>query len=77
MAQFDQDPAQAMRAIRQQAQTLKAFAVKNGDAKLAIAAGGLEAFMGAGAVTKAGLAQPIGAIMALGQPAPQQMARAS
>jgi len=77
MSQFDQDPAQAMRAIRQQAQTLKTVAVKTGDAKLAIAAGGLEAFMGAGAVTKGGLAQPIGAIMALVQPAPAQMARAS
>lgn len=77
MSQFDQDPAQATRAIRQQAQTLKSVAVKAGDAKLAIAAGGLEAFMAAGAVTKGGLAQPIGAIMALVQPAPAQMARAS
>jgi two-component system, response regulator PdtaR len=77
MAQFDQDPAQATRAIRQQAQTLKAFAVKTSDAKLAIAAGGLEAFMAAGAVTKAGLAQPVGAIMALNTPTPASMARAS
>ncbi|WP_336970446.1 response regulator [Brevundimonas aurantiaca] len=67
MAQFDQDPAQATRAIRQQAQTLKTVAIKSGDARLAIAAGGLEAFMDGGGVTKAGLAQPVGAILALTQ----------
>jgi len=77
LAQFDQDPAQATRAIRQQAQTLKAFAVKKGDAKLAIAAGGLEAFMAAGAVTKAGLVQPVNAIMVLNQAEAATMARAS
>ena len=76
MAQFDQDPSQATRAIRQQAETLKALAVRIADAKLAIAAGGLQAYMAAGPATKAGLAQPIGAIMALA-PAPAPMARAS
>jgi len=77
LSQFDQDPAQATRAIRQQAETLKAVAVKTADAKLAIAAGGLEAYMAAGSVTKLGLTAPIGAIMTLAQPAPTAMARAS
>lgn len=75
MTQFDQDPTQAMRAIRRQAETLKAAAVRSGDARLAIAAAGLEGYMAAGPATKAGLAQPIGAILTLGQPAPA--ARAS
>ncbi|MBA4807825.1 response regulator [Brevundimonas sp.] len=78
IAQFDQDPAQAVRSIHQQAQTLKTVAVKAGDAKLAIAAGGLEAFMKGGAVTKAGLTKPIGEIMSMAaQAAPARMARAS
>ena len=78
IAQFDQDPAQAVRAIQQQAQTLKVLAVRAGDAKLAIAAGGLEAFMGSGAVTKAGLTQPIDDILATARLAPvAEMARAS
>ncbi len=78
IAQFDQDPAQAARAIQQQAQTLKTLAVKSGDAKLAISAGGLEAFMASGAVTKAGLAHPIDEILATARLAPAaEMARAS
>ena len=75
MSQFDQDPMQATRAIRQQAETLKAVGAKIGDAKLAIAAAGLEGYLASGPSTKAGLAQPVGAILALGQPAP--VARAS
>lgn len=81
MSQFDQDTAQALRAIRQQASTLKAVAVKTADTKLAIAAGGLEAYVASGAVTKSGLAQPIGGIMALtqagAQASAQPIARAS
>ena len=42
MTQFDQDPMQAVRAIRQQAATLKCLAVRTADAKLAIAAAALE-----------------------------------
>lgn len=76
LSQFDQDPTQAIRAIRQQAETLKAVAVKTADAKLAIAAGGLEAYMAGGSVTKVGLTAPIGAIMTLAQPEPA-VARAS
>ena len=71
------DSVEATRAIRQQAATLKAVAVKTSDTQLAIAAGGLEAYMTAGPATKAGLAQPIGAIMALAQPSAAPMARAS
>ncbi len=74
MSQFDQDPMQATRAIRQQAETLKAVAIKAADAKLAIAAAGLEGYLSAGPATKAGLALPIGAILALGKPV--SMARA-
>ena len=68
LTQFDQDPPQALRALRQQAETLKGVAVKAGDARLAIAAAGLESYLASGAVTKAGLAQPVGAIIALGEP---------
>ena len=35
LTQFDQDPMQAVRAIRQQAATLKGLAVRTADAKLA------------------------------------------
>lgn len=78
LAQFDQDPAQAVRAIGQQAQTLRTVAVKVGDAKLAIAAGGLEAFMASGVMSKAGLAQPINEILAVARISPAaDMARAS
>ena len=69
MTQYDQDPHQAMRAMRQQAETLKGLAVKAGDARLAIAAAGLESYLTSGAVTKGGLAQPVVAIVALGEPA--------
>lgn len=65
MTQFDQDPMQALRAIRQQAVTLKGLAVRTADAKLAIAAAGLEGYLASGAPSKAGLAQPIGAILSL------------
>jgi len=78
LAQFDQDTAQAIRAIRQQAQTLKALAVKAGDAKLAISAGGLEAFVASDAVTKARLIQPINEVLAAARQTPAaEMARAS
>ncbi|NBB64083.1 response regulator [Pseudomonas sp. ODNR1LW] len=78
ISQFDQDPTQAVRAIHQQAQTLKAIAVKTGDAKLAIAAGGLEAFVKSGAVSKAGLTAPIDEILATArQLQTAELARAS
>lgn len=66
--QFDNDPAQAARAVRQQAETLKGLAQKTGDAKLAVAAAGLDAYLTSGQPTKAGLVEPINAILALGTP---------
>lgn len=75
LAQFDNDPVQAIRASRTQAETLKALAIKTSDAKLAIAASGLEAFLGAGQVTKTSLAIPISALLSLADPEP--LARAS
>lgn len=66
--QFDNDPDQAARAVRQQAETLKGLAQKTGDAKLAVAAAGLDAYLASGQPTKAGLVEPINAILALGTP---------
>lgn len=66
--QFDNDPAQATRAVRQQAETLKGLAQKTGDAKLAVAAAGLDAYLASGQPTRAGLVEPINAILALGTP---------
>lgn len=64
MAQFEQDPSQATRAIRQQAETLNGLAIKSADAKLAMVVATLQAYVAGGQVTKAGLAQPIGAVVA-------------
>ena len=75
LAQFDSDPLQAIRAARTQAETLKALAIKTSDAKLAVAASGLEATLRAGTATKAALAGPINALLALADPQP--LARAS
>lgn len=66
--QFDNDPAQAARAVRQQAETLKGLAQKTGDAKLAVAAAGLDAYLASGQPTKAALVEPINSILALGTP---------
>ena len=68
LTQFDSDPMQAVRAIKQQAETLKALAIKTGDASLAIAAAGLETTLAGGAPTKATLAGPINAVLALASP---------
>ncbi|CAL1691114.1 hypothetical protein MMB232_01249 [Brevundimonas subvibrioides] len=74
LAQFDNDPMQAARAVKQQAETLKALAMKTADARLAVAAAGLEGYLAQGAPTKAGLAAPISAILALAPP--ETLARA-
>ncbi|QYF86020.1 two-component system response regulator [Brevundimonas sp. PAMC22021] len=74
LAQFNQDPMQAARAVKQQVDTLKALAASTGDINLAIAANGLDAYLSGGGVTKDGLAQPIGAILALSAPVPQTRA---
>jgi len=70
LAQFDNDPLQAIRAARQQAETLKALAIKTSDAQLAIAAAGLEGSLAAGPATKATLIGPIERLLALADPAP-------
>ena len=70
LAQFDNDPLQAIRATRTQAETLKALAIKTSDAKLAVAASGLEATLRAGASTKAALVAPINALLLLADPEP-------
>lgn len=74
LAQFDNDPMQAARAIKQQAETLKALAIKTGDAPLAIAAAGLDAVLAAGSPTKAMLTAPTQAVLKLA--APENLARA-
>jgi len=74
LTQFDSDPMQAVRAIKQQAETLKALAIKTGDAPLAIAAAGLDTVLAAGAPTKAGLTAPVQAVLKLASP--ESLARA-
>ena len=64
----------AVRAVKQQAETLKALAIKTGDASLAIAAAGLETCLAAGAPSKATLTEPINAVLALA--APESLTRA-
>jgi CheY-like chemotaxis protein len=76
LAQFDNDPMQAARAVAQQAATLKALAIKTSDTRLAVAAAGLEGCLTAGPPTKASLAGPIGAILALADPG-TELAKAS
>ncbi|AQR62628.1 hypothetical protein BZG35_13960 [Brevundimonas sp. LM2] len=68
LAQFDKDPMQAVRAIKQQAQTLKALAMKTSDARLAVATAGLEGVLAQGAPTKVSLDAPINALLALAPP---------
>lgn len=72
--QFHQDPMQAVRAIREQAATLKAIAMKVADARLAVAVGALEVSLAAGAATKETLAAPIGALLAMHQAPPMKRA---
>lgn len=62
---FDKDPHQALRSARQQALTLKALAMKASDARLAVAAGGLEKALGAGATTRTELAAAIQSVLVL------------
>lgn len=66
--QFDSDPPQAVRAIRQQAETLKAIALKASDTRLVVAVGALEVTLAQGGSTKPVLAVPIGQLLALAQP---------
>ena len=66
--QFDTDPMQALRAIREQTSTLRAMAMKTSDTGLVIATSGLEKALAAGQPTMATLAQPVAAVVALAAP---------
>ncbi len=68
--QFDNDPMQAVRSIREQAATLKMLAMKASDSRLAVAVGALEVSMADGPPTKATLAAPIGTLLAMHQVEP-------
>lgn len=70
LVQFDNDPNQAVRAVKQQAETLKALAIKTADARMAIAASTLEASIEGGSVTRTSLQEPIKAILALAEAPP-------
>jgi len=72
--QFDRDPMQAVRAIREQASALKAVAMKASDSRLAVAVGALEVSLASGPATKATLAAPIGGLLAMHQAAPMKKA---
>ncbi|WP_292053994.1 MULTISPECIES: response regulator [unclassified Brevundimonas] len=65
LTQFSNDPAQAVRAIREQARTLKGLAVKTGDTNLALAAVGLEAELDLGRNSLGQLMGPVKAVLAL------------
>ena len=63
--QFDSDPMQATRAVKQQAVTLKEVSLKTNDQPLQLAVGALEVSLASGPPTKATLAAPIGGLLAL------------
>lgn len=73
--QFDSDPPQAVRAIREQAIALKALALKGADARLAIAVAGVDSVLAGGAPSRNLLEQPIRSVLALA--APETFAKAS
>jgi two-component system, response regulator PdtaR len=65
--QFDSDPMQAVRSIREQAGALKGLAMKTSDSRLAVAVGALEVSLASGPATKATLSAPIGGLLAMHQ----------
>lgn len=67
--QFDADPMQAVRSIREQASALKAVAMKASDSRLAVAVGALEVSLASGQATKETLSAPIGGLLAMHQAA--------
>lgn len=73
--QFDRDPMQALRAMRQQAVTLKAMAIKGGDTRLAIAAAGLDQALAQPNASRISLSAPVNAVLAMA--ATEPVARAS
>ncbi|KQW82212.1 response regulator [Brevundimonas sp. Root1279] len=66
--QFDNDPPQAARSIREQASTLKSIAMKASDSRLAVAVGALEVSLVSGPPSKETLAAPIGTLLAMCPP---------
>lgn len=76
LIQFNADPTQAVRAIREQALGLKALAMEVSDVKLAVAAAGLDVALAGIAPTKASLAGPINALLDLAEPQAAGLARA-
>jgi response regulator RpfG family c-di-GMP phosphodiesterase len=67
--QFDADPAQAARAVKEQAVQLKAIGIKAADSRLVVAVGALEVTLASGPPTKATLSAPIGGLLAMHQAA--------
>ena len=73
--QFDRDPMQAARAMRQQATTLRTLAVQAGDTGLAIASAQLDQALARPQLTRTALAGPVNAVLAFA--ATEPVARAS
>ncbi|WP_372706285.1 two-component system response regulator [Brevundimonas sp.] len=67
--QFDSDPPQATRAIREQAANLKAVALKLSDSRLVAAVGVLEVSLATGPASKETLSVPIGTLLTMHQAA--------
>jgi CheY-like chemotaxis protein len=67
--QFDADPAQAARAVKEQAVQLKAIGIKAADNRLVVAVGALEVTLAGGPPSKATLSAPIGGLLAMHQAA--------
>ncbi|MGQ2990756.1 response regulator [Brevundimonas sp.] len=76
LAQFDMDPTQAVRSITIQVETLKALALRTSDTTLAVAVSAVGERLAMGQATRLSLSQPIQAVLALADPAPQPVARA-
>jgi DNA-binding response OmpR family regulator len=66
--QFDSDPAQALRSIREQANALKQLAIKAADARLAVTVAALETTLTGPTPTKAMLTGPVGRVLELAAP---------
>lgn len=65
LSQFDDDPVQALRAVREQTSQLKALALSTADTNLAVAVSALDLALVSGAPTTAVLRPPITALLNL------------
>ena len=63
--QFDRDPNQALRAMREQAQQLKAWALSAGEARAAVSVAGLEVALTNPQATKMSLTAPVTKVLDL------------